>query len=173
MSTRNQQNYSKVTSQQWSPWWPSCSFFLSVETPLRKLAQDSTWLLFQNLSSIHLLSGSEIHWNGGKSSWLCVLVAVRKDAAFPVSAAFPDQENITTGMTIGRRNIGMAVVQLRPLYWQLLPLLLGACLLHAAPTWQMGLPLFVHLYSPYRETHSIFHPATSLWYFCFICPTSN
>lgn len=60
-------------------------------------------------------------------------MAVRKDAAFPVTAAFPDQENITTGMAIGRRNIGIAVVQLRLLYWQLLPLLLAACLLHAAP----------------------------------------
>lgn len=61
-----------------------------------------------------------------------MLVAVRKDAAFPVTGAFPDQENITTGMAIGR-SIGIAVVQLRLLYRQLLPPLLAACLLHTAP----------------------------------------
>lgn len=62
-----------------------------------------------------------------------MLVAVRKDAAFPVTGAFPDQENIATGMAVGRRSIGIAVVQLRLLYRQLLPPLLAACLLHTAP----------------------------------------
>lgn len=61
-----------------------------------------------------------------------MLVAVRKDAAFPVTGAFPDQENIAIGMAIGR-SIGIAVIQLRLLYRQLLPPLLAACLLHTAP----------------------------------------